>query len=111
MLAIALITGTIALSPSFSKRTFEGMVQETITQSNGEVRLIVQRRTEIYGNPLNALCISKDTKLTGIDGASVSINDIKPGTMVKVTLKDSFVEESPFYYPIVYRIEGIPSGD
>ena len=33
------------------------------------------------------------------------IPDFKPGDAVSVTLKDSFTEETPFYYPIVYEIK------
>lgn len=29
------------------------VVQETVTQSDGEIRLIVERITEIYGSPFN----------------------------------------------------------
>ena len=72
--------------------------------SDWEIRLIVERTTEIYGNPLNSLHISEDTKLLDMDGSTISVEDLKPGYKVKVTLKDSFTEETPYYYPIVYEI-------
>ena len=50
------------------------------------------------------LHISEDTKLLDMDGSTISVEDLKPGYKVKVTLKDSFTEETPYYYPIVYEI-------
>lgn len=79
-------------------------MQETVTMSDGEIRLIVERTTEIYGNPLNSLHISEDTKLLDMDGSTISVEDLEPGYKVKVTLKNAFTEETPFYYPIVYEI-------
>lgn len=32
-------------------------------------------------------------------------NDIQPGSSIKVTVKDAFTEETPFYYPVVYEIK------
>ena len=75
--------------------------------SDGEIRLIVERTTEIYGNPLNSLHIGEETELLDIDGNKISVEDLQPGIKVKVTLKDSFTEETPFYYPIVYEIKTI----
>jgi len=40
-----------------------------------------------------------------MDGKTLSIEDLQPGTKVKVILKDSFTEETPIYYPIVYEIK------
>lgn len=101
--------GMFTQSPKWSQRSFEAVVKETVTQSDGEVRLIVERTTEIYGDPINSLCISKDTKLLGTDGKDISVNDIHPGSSVKVTVKDAFTEETPFYYPVVYEIKLIKS--
>ena len=42
----------------WSKLSFEAIVQEVVTQPDGETRLIVERTTEVYGNPLNSLSIS-----------------------------------------------------
>lgn len=109
---IVIIIGAIGLftqSPKWSQRSFEAVVQETVIQSNGETRLIVERTTEIYGDPINSLGISKDTKLLDIDGKNISAKDIPSGSSVKVTVKDAFTEETPFYYPVVYEIKVISS--
>lgn len=95
----------IKLSPSWSEKSFEAVVQETITQPDGEIRLIVERTTEIYGNSANSLGISENTKLLAKDGKELSINDFQQGTAIKVILKDAFTEETPYYYPTVYEIE------
>lgn len=110
---IIIIIGAIGLftqSPKWSQKSFEAVVQETVIQSNGETRLIVERTTEIYGDPINSLGISKDTKLLDIDGKNISAKDIPSGSSVKVTVKDAFTEETPFYYPVVYEIRLIDSG-
>ena len=101
--------GMFTQVPKWSQRSFEAVVQEIVTQSDGEVRLIVERTTEIYGDPLNSLGISRDTKLIGADGKDISAKDIQPGSSVKVTVKDAFTEETPFYYPVVYEIKLIQS--
>lgn len=109
---IVIIIGAISLftqSPKWSQKSFEAVVQETVIQSNGETRLIVERTTEIYGDPINSLGISKDTKLLDIDGKNISSKDIPSGSSVKVTVKDAFTEETPFYYPVVYEIKLINS--
>ncbi len=109
---IVIIIGAISLftqSPKWSQKSFEAVVQETVIQSNGETRLIVERTTEIYGDPINSLGISKDTKLLDIDGKNISSKDIPSGSSVKVTVKDAFTEETPFYYPVVYEIKVISS--
>lgn len=104
---IAVVTALIILSPSWSKKTFEGVVKELVTKPNGEIRLIVQRTTEIYADPMNSLHISDDTVLIDSNGETISVDDLQQGYTVEVTLKDSFVEETPFYYPTVYQIEVI----
>ena len=53
---------------------------------------------------MNSLHISENTKLFGADGKAISIGDIQSQFKVKVSLKDSFVEETPFYYPTVYEV-------
>ncbi len=109
---IVIIIDAISLftqSPKWSQKSFEAVVQETVIQSNGETRLIVERTTEIYGDPINSLGISKDTKLLDIDGKNISSKDIPSGSSVKVTVKDAFTEETPFYYPVVYEIKVISS--
>lgn len=107
-IVLVVVVAAIAMftqSPKWSQRAFEAVVKETVTQTDGEVRLIVERTTEIYGDPINSLGISKDTKLLGTDGKDISVNDIQPGSSVKVTVKDAFTEETPFYYPVVYEIK------
>ncbi len=106
---IIAIVGIIAVSQSskMSERSFDAVVQEIVTQPDGEVRLIVERTTEIYGDPVNSLGISKDTKLLDADGNEISVDDFKQGSKVTVNLKDAFIEETPFYYPDVYEIKRI----
>ena len=94
---IIAIVGITAVSQSskMSERSFDAVVQEIVTQPDGEVRLIVERTTEIYGDPVNSLGISEDTKLLDADGKEISVNDFKQGGKVAVNLKDSFIEETP----------------
>lgn len=105
LLDVVAAIGIFTQSPKWSQRSFEAVVKETVTQTDGEVRFIVERTTEIYGDPINSLGISKDTKLLGTDGKDISVNDIQPGSSVKVTVKNAFTEETPFYYPVVYKIK------
>lgn len=107
MAALVIIIGAMAInqSPRWSERSFEAIVQETVMQPDGEIRLIVERTTQIYGNPVNSLGISEDTKLLGKNGKELSINDFQQGNAVTVTLKDAFTEETPYYYPTVYEIK------
>ena len=107
ILLVAAIVALVTSIPKWSEKSFEAVVQETVTTQDGETRLIVERTTEIYGNPLNSLHIGEETKLLDTDGKTISIEDLQPGTKVKVTLKDAFTEETPFYYPTVYEIEVI----
>ena len=107
-ISILLVTAVIVLFasvPKWSEKSFEAVVQETVAMPDGETRLIVERKTEIYGTPLNSLHIGGETKLLDMDGKTLSIEDLQPGTKVKVILKDSFTEETPIYYPIVYEIK------
>lgn len=103
---IIAIVGITAVSQStkMSEKSFDAVVQEVVTQPDGEIRLIVERTTEIYGDPINSLGISEDTKLLDADGNEISINDFKQGSTITVKLKDAFTEETPFYYPTVYEI-------
>lgn len=103
---IVAIAGLTAVSQSskMSEKSFDAVVQEIITQPDGEVCLIVERITEIYGDPVNSLGISEDTKLLDADGNEISVNDFQKGSTVTVKLKDAFIEETPFYYPTVYEI-------
>lgn len=106
---IIAIVGITAVSQSskMSERSFDAVVQEIVTQPDGEVRLIVERTTEIYGDPVNSLGISEDTKLLDADGNEISVDDFKQGSKVTIKLKDAFIEETPFYYPDVYEIKRI----
>lgn len=96
---------TVSQSSKMSEKSFDAVVQEVVTQPDGEVRLIVERTTEIYGDPVNSLGISEDTKLLDADGNKISVNDFKQGSAVTVKLKDAFIEDTPFYYPTVYEIK------
>jgi len=109
LVVVAAAIGMFTQSPKWSQRSFEAVVKETVTQTDGEVRFIVERTTEIYGDPINSLGISKDTKLLGTERKDISVKDIHPGSSVKVTVKDAFTEETPFYYPVVYEIKLINS--
>lgn len=104
---IIAIVGITAVSQSskMSERSFDAVVQEIATQPDGEVCLIVERTTEIYGDPVNSLGISEDTKLLDADGKEISVKDFQQGSKVTVNLKDAFIEETPFYYPTVYEIK------
>ena len=104
--AIIVVAAVMIANPSgWSKKSFEAIVQETVTQEDGEMRLIVERTTEIYSSPMNSLGISDDTKLLNASGEDIAITDFNPGDAISVTLKDSFTEETPFYYPVVYEIK------
>ena len=106
-IGVLLVVAVIALLtsiPKWSEKSFEAVVQETATMPDGETRLIVERTTEIYGNSLNSLHIGEETKLLDTEGNTISVEDLQPGIKVKVTLKDAFTEEMPFYYPTVYEI-------
>lgn len=106
VLIIAIVSITaVSQSTKMSEKSFDAVVQEIVTQPDGEVRLIVERTTEIYGDPINSLGISKDTKLLDADGNEISVNDFQQGNKVTVKLKDAFIEETPFYYPTVYEIK------
>ncbi|MCI8364085.1 MAG: hypothetical protein HFG34_03925 [Eubacterium sp.] len=106
--ALVIVVGVMAVIsqyPRWSEKSFEAIVQKTVTQPDGDIRLIVERTTEIYGSPVNSLGISEDTKLLGKDGKELLINDLQQGNVVAVTLKDAFTEETPYYYPTVYEIK------
>ena len=74
-------------------------------EPDGEIWLVIERTTEVYGSPVNSLGISEDTKLLGKDGEELSIDDFQQGNVVTVKLKDAFTEETPYYYPTVYEIK------
>lgn len=104
-IAIIAVVITISQISKWSEISFEAVVQETITQQDGETRLIVERTTEIYGSPLNSLSISDNTKLVDEEDNEISITDFNQGDTVIVILKDAFNEESIFYYPTVYKVK------
>ena len=103
----AIVVGVteVSQSPRWSEKSFEAIVKETVIQPDGEIRLVIERTTEVYGSPVNSLGISEDTKLLGKDGEELSIDDFQQGNAVTVKLKDSFTEETPYYYPTVYEIK------
>ena len=105
VLLLAAAAALFSSIPKWSEKSFEAVVQETVTMPDGEIRLIVERTTEIYGEPLNSLHIGEETKLLDTDGKTISVEDLQPGTKVKVTLKNAFTEETPFYYPTVYKVK------
>lgn len=107
VVAAVIIAGVIGVTQLFkgAEKSFEAIVQEIVTQPDGETRLIVERTTEIYGDPMNSLGIRKETKLVGANGEEIAIGDFQQGDTVSVTLKDAFTEETPFYYPTVYEIK------
>lgn len=107
LIVVVAVLVVVTQSPKWSRKSFEAVIQETIIQPDGEIRLIVERTTEIYSNPLNSLHISEETELVGMDGKEIEIEDLQPGNAIEVILKDSFVEETPFYYPTVYKIKVI----
>lgn len=113
IVAVVIVAAAIMITTPFkwSEKSFEAIVQEIVTQPDGEIRLIVERTTEIYGKPLNSLGISKDTKLLDEDEIPISIEDFQIGVTVEVTLKDSFTEEAIFYYPTVYEVKKCVSHD
>lgn len=101
-----IVSGIILVSQflKWSELVYETVVKEIVIQPDGEVRLIVKRTSEIYGSPTNSLGISESTKLLDAQGKKIPISDFEQGTAVKVSLKDAFTEEVPFYYPTVYEI-------
>ncbi len=107
IIAIVGITAVSQSSKNVEKRSFDAVVQEIVTQSDGEVRPIVERTTEIYGDPVNSLGISEDTKLLDADGMKYQLMTLNKSSKVTIKLKDAFIEETPFYYPDVYEIKRI----
>lgn len=101
MIAVAAVTQ----SSNWSNLSFEAVVQETVTMPDGEMRVIVERTTEIHANPLNSLHIGEETKILDTDGQTISFEALQLGNKVQITLKDAFTEETPFYYPTVYEIK------
>lgn len=111
VLFVTIIVAVITINQvsKWSEMSFEAIVQETVTQSDGEIRLIVERTTEIYGSPFNSLLISDSTKLVDEEDNIISITDFSRGDTAMVVLKDSFDEELIFYYPTVYQVRLISS--
>lgn len=108
ILILAMLVITVIQMPKWadqwSRKSYEAIIQGIVVQPDGEVRLIVERVTEIYSDPLNALRISEHTVFVDREGKSASVEQLQPGDRVEVTLKDSFIEETPYYYPTVYKI-------
>ena len=83
LIAVVGITA-VTQSAKWSEKSFDAVVRQAVVQSDGETRLIVERTTEIYGNPVNSLGISKDTKLLDTDGNALSVEDFQQGSAVTV---------------------------
>lgn len=105
LVSIIAVVITISQAPKWSKLSFEAIVQEIVTQPDGEIRMIVERTTEIYGSPLNSISISDITELVDEEDNEISITDFKQGDTITVILENAFDEESIFYYPTVYKIK------
>ena len=106
---IVIIGGIVVIRnpQKWSELEFEGVILEVSVQSDDEIRLIIERTTNIYGDSINSLGISEDTKLVSASGNIISIAELEKGMGVKVSLKDAFTEEIPFYYPTVYEIRAL----
>ena len=63
VLFVTIIVAVITINQvsKWSEMSFEAIVQETVTQSDGEIRLIVERTTEIYERPFKCLNTSHYT--------------------------------------------------
>ena len=96
LIVVVAILVVVNQSTKWSRKSFEAVIQENIVQPDGEIRLNVERTTEIYSNPLNSLHISEETELVGSDGKEIQIEDLQPGNTVEVILKDSFVKKHLF---------------
>ena len=105
VLLIAIGITAVSHSSKMSEKSFDAVVQEVVTMPDGEVRIIVERTTEIYGAPINSLGISEDTKLLDANENEIPVKDFQQGSAVTVKLKEAFTEETPFYYPTVYEIK------
>jgi len=107
VLIVIIAVAVIILPPTWSKGSFEAVVQESVTEQGGVTSLTVEKTTEVYGDPLCALHISESTKIFDDNGNEISVRDIQPGYTVRVTLENSSVEGNPTYYPIVFEIKVI----
>lgn len=103
--SIIVVVITISQAPKWSKLSFKAIVQEIVTQPDGEICMIVERTTEIYGNPLNSLSIKDSTELVDESDNKIPIADFNQGDTVMVVLENAFDEESIFYYPTVYKVK------
>ncbi len=103
--SIIVVAITISQAPKWSKLSFKAIVQEIVTQPDGEICMIVERTTEIYGNPLNSLSIKDSTELVDESDNKIPITDFNQGDTVMVVLENAFDEESIFYYPTVYKVK------
>lgn len=78
----AVITAVVfaAELSNWSNLSYEAIVQEMAAMPDGEIRLIVERTTEIYANPLNSLHIGEKTKTLDTDGKTISVEELQPGS-------------------------------
>jgi len=107
VLIVIIVVAAIILPPTWSKTSFEAVVQESATEQGGIISITALKITEVYGDALCALHISESTKILDENGNEMSVWDIQPGYTVKITLKNSSVEGNPTYYPTVYEVEVI----
>jgi len=107
VLIVIIVVAAIILPPTWSKTSFEAVVQESATEQGGITSITALKITEVYGDPLCALHISESTKILDENGDKISVRDIQPEYTVKVTIKNSSVEGNPMYYPTVFEIKVI----
>ena len=67
-----------------------------------------RKKTVIFGGMILIIAVCT-IGLFNANGKNISAKDIPSGSSVKVTEKDAFYEETPFCYPVVYKIRLIHS--
>lgn len=101
---LGIVIFVLSQAPKWSQLEYEAVVQQASVQPDGESRLIVRRTTNLASNPLNSLGITNETRLLDREGNEVGFDAFAPDTKVKVSVKDSFIEEDVYYYPHVYEV-------
>lgn len=96
LIIAACAIGLFTQFPKWSQRSFEAVAKETVTQPDGEIRLIVKHTTEIYGDPINSLGIGKDTKLPNSDRKSISAKNIPSAVLSKLQWKMLLMRKNHF---------------
>ncbi|MBO4617907.1 MAG: hypothetical protein J5717_11190 [Lachnospiraceae bacterium] len=103
VVVLVAIAGALKLKKG-SELSFEAIVKEVKINGENDVRIIVERTTQIYTESLNSLGISSKTRLFDSNKKEIGISDIEEGSKVLVKAKDAFDEETIFYYPEVYSV-------